>query len=231
MASIFDLHVHTTKGSMDSGISPQRLVDQARALGLSGVALTEHDKSWPPEDVQPLSEESGLVLVNAREWSTNMGHIIVIGMDPYVRNIMMIQDLHKAAQDHGAYMIMAHPFRYFPGPSNYLFGSNRSSSALPTEGLAGHPVFDMVDTLEVLNGGSTDRENQLAQAVASHMGKQGTGGSDGHAGSELGRYATAFQRDIRSQEDLLEELRAGRFYPVQRTAEGIYVPLAQAIAT
>ncbi len=210
---------------MDSGISPQRMIERARALGLSGVALTEHDKSWPPDEVEQLCRESGLLLINAKEWSTNMGHVIVIGPGLEAHPIMLVQELRKLALAQGAFMIMAHPFRYFPGPSNYLFGSNRISGTLSVGDLARHPAFELVDTLEVLNGGSTDRENQLAQALARHLGKQGTGGSDAHSLSELGRYATAFERDIRSQEELLEELQAGRFYPVQRTEDGLYLPL------
>jgi predicted metal-dependent phosphoesterase TrpH len=230
MSSIIDLHIHTSKGSMDSGLTPPRMVEQARALGLRGMALAEHDKTWPQEEVDSLCQESGLLIINAREWSTNLGHIIVLGLDPLVRNIMQVQQLHEVAQAQEAFMIMAHPFRYFPGPSNFLFGTNRNSGALTVEELARHPVFELVNTLEVLNAGSTEAENERAQAVAAYLGKRGTGGSDAHMTAEVGRYATAFERDIKTQAELLAELLAGRFYPVRRTADGVYEPLEQAIA-
>jgi hypothetical protein len=50
------------------------------------------------------------------------------------------------------------------------------------------------------------------------MGMPGTAGTDSHARSDIGRCATYFERDIETIEDLIEELRAGRFRPVDLTA-------------
>ena len=229
MGSVIDLHIHTVVGSMDSDISPRRLVEQAQAAGLTGVAVTEHLSLWPPEKVEELRRESGLFVVNAKEWSTDMGHIIVIGLDREVKNILRVQQLREAAQAQGAYMILAHPFRYFPGASNFLFGGNRNSEGLGIEELAQHSLFELVDAVEVLNGGCIARENDLALAVARHLGKAGTAGSDAHISSEIGRYATAFEREIGSEAELLAELWSGRFYPAQRSAGGDFLPLADAV--
>ena len=43
----------------------------------------------------------------------------------------------------------------------------------------------------------------------------GTGGSDAHSNNGLGKGATVFNGEIRSQADLLEALRAGDFFPVE----------------
>lgn len=229
MGTIIDLHVHTVVGSMDSDISPKRLAEAARAVGLTGVALTEHMSPWLPDEVDRFREESGLFVFTAREWSTDMGHIIVLGLDREVRGIVRVRDLHRACQENGGYMILCHPFRYFPGPSNYLFGGRRDVQELPPEALAEHPLFQMADAIEVLNGGCLERENALAQEVARVLGIPGVAGSDAHMPSEVGRFATVFEKELGSEEEMIAELRAGRFQPARRVQPGLFQPLEQTV--
>lgn len=224
------MHIHTIVGSMDSDISPKRLAEQAQTVGLTGVALTEHLHPWLPDEVEHFREESGLFVFNAREWSTEMGHVTTFGLPRDVRGIHRARDLRAACQEYGAYMVMCHPFRYFPGPSSLLFGTRRDQGALTLEELAEHPVFSLTDAIEVLNGGCIDRENALAREVANYLGKPQTGGSDAHMPLEVGRYATMFQKDLESEADMLTELHAGRFRPVRRAMPGAYETL-EAVAT
>ncbi len=229
MGSIVDLHIHTIVGSMDSDISPKRLAESAKAAGLTGVALTEHMSQWLPDEADRFRLESGLFVFNAREWSSDMGHIIVLGLDREVRGLARARDLRRACQENGAFMILCHPFRYFPGPSNFLFGGRRDAQELPLEVLAAHPLFDLVDAIEVLNGGCIERENALAQEVARSLGKPGVAGSDAHMPMEVGRYATMFERELGSEEHMLSELRAGRFQPARRLEPGVFEPLEQTV--
>ncbi len=231
MGTIIDMHIHTVVGSMDSDISPKRLGEQANAVGLTGVALTEHLNQWRPDEVEHFREQYGLFVFHAREWSTDMGHIVVLGLPSDVRGIHRARDLRAACQDHGAYMVLCHPFRYFPGPSNFLFGDRRDSQSLPVEELAEHPFFSLVDAVEVLNGGCIDRENRLAQDVATHLGMPRTGGSDAHMPQEVGRYATVFEKELESEEEMLAELHAGRFQPARRVTPGLFETLAEAVGS
>ncbi len=214
---------------MDSDISPKRLAESAKGAGLGGLALTEHMSQWLPDEVDHFRQESGLFVFNAREWSTDMGHIIVFGLDREVRGIARARDLRRACQENGAYMVLCHPFRYFPGPSNFLFGGRRDAQELSLEALAEHPLFELVDAIEVLNGGCIDRENALAQEVARVLRKPGVAGSDAHMPMEVGRYATVFEKNLESEEDMLAELRAGRFQPARRLEPGVYEPLEQTV--
>jgi predicted metal-dependent phosphoesterase TrpH len=229
MGTIIDLHIHTIVGSMDSDISPKRLAESAKAAGLTGVAFTEHMSQWLDDEVQRFREESGLFVFNAREWSTDMGHIIVLGLDREVRGIARARELRQTCLDYGAYMILCHPFRYFPGPSNFLFGGRRDAQELPVEELAEHPLFHLVDAIEVLNGGCVERENALAQEAARALGRPGVAGSDAHMPMEVGRYATLFEKELASEEEMLAELRAGRFQPARRIEPGVFEPLEQTV--
>jgi predicted metal-dependent phosphoesterase TrpH len=229
MGTIIDLHIHTMVGSMDSDISPRHLAESAKAAGLSGVGLTEHMTPWPDDEVERFRQESGLFAFTTREWSTEMGHIIVLGLDRGVRGITRARDLRRACEENGGYMVLCHPFRYFPGPSNRLFGSRRDSHELPPEALAEHPLFQMVDAIEVLNGGCIERENALAQEVARVVGKPGVAGSDAHMPMEVGRFATVFEKELASEEEMLAELRAGRFQPARRDKSGAFEVLEQSV--
>ncbi|TMG07766.1 MAG: hypothetical protein E6I02_05085, partial [Chloroflexi bacterium] len=57
MGTVVDMHVHTIVGSMDSDISPKRLGEQAQAVGLTGIALTEHLHQWPADEVEHFRQE------------------------------------------------------------------------------------------------------------------------------------------------------------------------------
>jgi len=231
MGSIIDMHIHTVTGSMDSDISPKRLGERAKEMGLSGVAITEHLHMWRDDEVAHFREEHGLFVFNAREWTTDMGHIGVFGLPPSIKGLRYASDLRKAVEDHGGFMVMNHPFRYFPGPSSLLFGHQREGQLLSIDELANHPVFSLVDAVEVLNGGCIERENNLAQEVAAHLRLPFVGGSDAHMPLEVGRYATIFEADITSESQMLQELRAGRFQAVKRTTPGSYEPLSATVSS
>lgn len=216
---------------MDSDISPKRLGEQAREVGLTGIALTEHLNQWRPDEVEHIRDEYGLFVFNAREWSTDMGHIGVFGLPAGIRGIHRVRDLRAACDDYGAYMVLCHPFRYFPGPSSLLFGNRRDGHQMALEELSEHPVFSLANAVEVLNGGCIDRENRLAQDVANLLAMPQTAGSDAHMPLELGRYATVFEKDLTNEAEMLDELRAGRFRPARRTMPGVYEPLEQTVGS
>src|SRR3990172_8740008 len=96
MGSVVDMHIHTVVGSMDSDISPKRLGEQARTVGLDGIAITEHLHQWRSDEVQHFREEHGLFVFNAREWSTDMGHIGVFGLPGDLKGIRYVSDLRRA---------------------------------------------------------------------------------------------------------------------------------------
>ena len=100
-------------------------------------------------------------------------------------------------------------------------------SAVGAEEAARLPVFQLVDAVEVANGGNTARENLFALRVARVLGKPGTGGSDAHSSQGVGIFTTVFERTLQSQEQMIEELRAGRFHPTQGLPQGKPVPVSE----
>ncbi|MBI2855427.1 MAG: PHP domain-containing protein [Chloroflexi bacterium] len=222
MTSIFDLHVHTNAGSPDSSLTPEELVTEARRLGLTGVMVAEHN-GWPRHLFEEFARGQDIVLVRALEVYTPLGHIIALGLDSHLTGpgggIDTIRTLRREVERAGGFMILAHPFRFLFDPpgvhtQNLLFEDPATVPSTAEEG-ASHPIFDLVDELEVVNGGNIEVENRFAQQVTRVLGRWGTGGSDAHSAQGLGKGATLFKGDIRNEGDLLEALRAGEFVPVE----------------
>ena len=67
-----------------------------------------------------------------------------------------------------------------------------------------------VTVVEVYNGGSA-KTNQIAQNMADELGYLGTGGSDAHIVSQIGKCATVFEEPIHTEADLVSALRSGKF--------------------
>ena len=76
MTSVFDLHVHTVKGSSDSSLSPEDLVSEALRLGLNGVCLTEHSGWRDLQEFKAFAARQELVVVHALEVDTVYGHVL-----------------------------------------------------------------------------------------------------------------------------------------------------------
>ena len=211
----FDLHVHTTRGSSDSSLSPQELVLEANSIGLDGVLLTEHSGGWTDEEIENVFCGSSLTIIPGLEVNTDMGHVIVIGMTSHIDGIHKIEFLRRAVDRVGGLLIAAHPFRNFfdqgPNNSNLLF-KNMSAQNLSPIDASKHPLFSYVDFIEVANGSNTDRENEFALSTANCLGKDGTGGSDAHSRHGIGKCATQFEREVTDISGLITELKLGRFY-------------------
>lgn len=233
MNSIFDLHVHTREGSRDSELAPEDLVEEARTLGLRGILLAEHE-GWQSAQFQGFARQQDLVLVHALEVYTDMGHVIALGLDGHRPHIRNVPELRRVVDEVGGFMIIAHPFRLFFGPHgritrNILFPDPLTMPQSPEEALD-HPVFRLVDEVEVVNAGNTEEENRFAQELAALRGRPGTGGSDAHSVHGIGRGATLFHGDIRNERDFLDALRAGAYTPLEGYNTGkvsFYGPLPE----
>jgi predicted metal-dependent phosphoesterase TrpH len=160
------------------------------------------------------------------EVSTDLGHILVLGLDRYVPGIRHAEELRRIVSEVGGYMIVSHPFRHYFDPVHFMRQGVEPFSMTP-EQAARLPVFELVDAVEVANGGNTARENLFALRVAQALGKPGTGGSDAHSSQGIGILTTVFEKTLESQEQMLEELRAGRFYAQQGLPQGQPVPVSE----
>ncbi len=211
--TILDMHVHTTAGASDSGLSPEDLAAEAKARGLTGVNITEHDRLWDTYKLAAYREEHApLFINNGMEVSTDLGHMIVVGLTQYVPGIRRAEELRRVLDDIGGFMAVAHPFRHWFDPVYFRKQGKEPFTMTPEQAAERMPVFQLVDAIEALNGANTPRENIFALKVAQVLGKPVTGGSDAHSRSGIGFYCTVLEQEVSTPAEFLAELKAGRFH-------------------
>ena len=217
--TIVDMHCHTTNGASDSALTPAELIEVAHRIGLTGVNVSEHDRVWDRYTLANFREESGMFVCPGMEVSTDLGHIIAVGLAEYLPGIRRATELRKALDSVGGFMIVAHPFRHWFDPVTFR-RNGKEPPVMTPENMAKLEIFGLVDAVEVLNGANTARENRFALEVANYIGKPGTGGSDAHSTSGVGIYTTVFEKQLTSLEEMLAELHARRFKPSLGLPEG-----------
>jgi predicted metal-dependent phosphoesterase TrpH len=203
-----DLHIHTSPRSACSYIEPLELIQEARRLKLDGICLTEHQVVWDSDDVDKLAREGGIKIFRGNEFTTNQGDILVFGFYKDIKELLIIQELREKVKAAGGFMIAAHPFRGFK-----TFGIGQLQ--MTVDQACKRKVLDFVDAVEIGNGNLSTDENDMARNVAEKRGLPGTGGSDAHRIDEIGKWITIFEKDIRNEIELVEELHAGRFTAVK----------------
>lgn len=221
--SVLDMHVHSAVASSDSTLDPHKLPGLGREAGLTGVNISEHDKMWDRHLRAAYRAEHTDFFVNfSMEVSTDLGHMIAIGLPAYVGGIRRAEKLREELDAVGGFLIVAHPFRHVFDNVTAMRKDAVPFELTPAEA-ARLPVFQLADAIEIANGCNTPRENYFAHEVARELGLPTTGGSDAHSESGIGYYATGFERELRSEAELLEELHAGRFQAIVRSADRAWV--------
>jgi len=206
---LIDLHTHTHPLSHDSLLSPDELIEAAKAASLDGVCLTEHDFFWDPAEAAALSKRHDFLVIPGIEVNTEDGHIVVFGLDRFVYGMHRLHELARLAEAAGAVMIAAHPYRrQLPFELRH---EGDWTHAL--ERAVGNPACSHVTAIETQNGRGSDRENAFSAEVATRLSLPAVAASDAHERKDIGRCATEFERKITGLGDLIEELKAGRFKP------------------
>lgn len=182
------------------------LVEQAKKIGLDGVCITEHDSFWKPERIERLARKHNFLVIGGAEVTTDCGEVLIFGLHDLPLDIARIEEIRERVDRAGGVIIAAHPFRGLAATT--AVNDNPSKLA---DSIAQQRIFQYVDELEALNGTSGVWERKLAWAVADCLQMKGTGGSDAHGITAVGACYTHFDREIRNEEDLIREIREGRF--------------------
>ena len=169
----FDLHIHS-EHSPDGCMSLDEIVSCARARGLQGVAVCDHDRAltetWDAPD---------FLLIPGIELSTDWGHLLGLFVTEQIeaRELDAAIDAVHAC---GGLAVMAHPFE-------------RSSDAQRLDA-----YLDRLDGIEVWNG-RADRKNPQANAMACALAQRAqkpvTAGSDAHLPEEIGNGVVTLEVD------------------------------------
>ncbi len=203
---LIDLHTHTLPWSDDSNLEILELIPLAKQAGLDAICLTEHDWFRDKDTLTRLSQEHDFLILPGVEINTEDGHFLVFGVDKYSFGMHHTEYLKRVVDEVGGAMVLVHPYR------RQLRDENDLEDAV--EQYRQNPFFHFVDIIEVLNGRATERENQFSQELCRRLGLKDAGGSDAHSISDMPSCATLFEREISNVEELISELKAGRFRAV-----------------
>jgi predicted metal-dependent phosphoesterase TrpH len=202
---ILDLHLHSER-SDDSRAPVEaylRILQRKREeRPLDGIVLTEHRQFDLHRDFRDLEDQYGFVILNAAEVETDYGHVLVYGVNEDILGRFDFANVRLPAQEVisevwrlGGVALPCHPGR-------------------PNVGLCAHyetrPHLEGVVAVEAINGGSKKGEDARVADLMQTHGYAGYGGSDAHLVSFVGICATEFDADVRTIDDLVRELRAGR---------------------
>jgi hypothetical protein len=208
----FDLHVHSFFSS-DAASSPEELIAAARARGLSGIAITDHDTCEAHNYLveNGLARTDGLpahgfLVVPGVEVSTADGHLLCIGtVLPDMRGKPAL-DVMRAIEDRGGVAIPSHPYDHW-------------RAGIREE------VLDQLNlkAIEVFNAAAKKEFNQQALAYAAGRGLSMTASSDAHHASAVAVSFTHFELDDLNLADLLRAIRKGG------TPEGHYLSMREAM--
>lgn len=206
---IVDLHTHS-EASDDSRAPVEaylRWLGRKRdVLPIDGIVLTEHRQWSAHADYRALEDRYGIRVLRGAEVETDYGHMLVFGVTDEIARRFDFADVRLPAQAvvtevarMGGIAVPCHPGR-------------------PTIGLCAHyegrPALEGIVAVEMVNGGSRRGEDErVAEFVARH-GYRACGGSDAHLVSLIGACATEFDRELRSEEELVSALRNGGYRPV-----------------
>ena len=215
---LIDLHAHTWPRSHDSILNPEDLISRAQAAGLDAVCFTEHDTVWDQASIDELRAKHDFLVLAGVEISTDDGHILAFGIDKYVFGMHRSHELAAHSEKVGGVLVAAHPYRrQMP-----WFSRNPDEYETALEKANQNPSYQYIAALEELNGRGSDKENEFSKRLCERMSLPGTGGTDSHAISDIGKCATHFDREIRDERELIEELKAGRFEAVDlRTGKSV----------
>lgn len=193
---IFDLHIHEAGHSADSKLNIEDLIRDAKAVGLDGVCITDHDDLGLRPLAEKLSIEHNMTIIVGVEIYTTDGDLLCYGIDEMPSERMSAKETIEYVHQRGGVCIAAHPYRH----------NNRGIKDLISE-------LDL-DAVEAFNGRTDLKSNQKALKLAKLKGLPVTGSSDAHSIGEIGNYATEFEQNIMCEADFITAIKSGGFKPI-----------------
>lgn len=217
---LIDLHAHTWPRSHDSVLNPDDLITRAKTAGLDAIVFTEHDTVWDFKSVEELRVKHDFLVLAGVEISTDDGHILAFGIDKYVFGMHRSRELASYVERAGGTLVAAHPYRrQMP-----WFSRSEEENQAALEKASRNPAYQYCVGLEEQNGRGSEKENDFSRRLCEMMNLPGTGGTDSHAISDVGKCATYFEAEIHDERELITALKSQKYHAVDlRTGDPIAV--------
>lgn len=190
-----ELHCHSSI-SYDGRDPVERLLEQAAAVGLDALAVTDHDEIDASLEAVDLADDYGLIGIPGLEVTSRAGHVLALGVRELVPEgqpfTETIEDIHAG----GGIAVIPHPFQ----KSRSGVGANVTDEELAS-----------ADAIEVYNSRLlTGRGNRRAREFAEAHGLPMTAGSDAHIAEMVGQAVTEIDATEPTAEAIVTAIREGR---------------------
>jgi hypothetical protein len=182
-----DLHVHT-KYSKDCFHSVAEAVKAAKAAGLKGIAITDHNSVGGLREAAKLSSKEFLVIPGI-EVSSRDGHILGLGISELIPRDLPAAKTVKLIREQGGIAIAAHPFGLV----------RKIGSVFKTR----------FDAIEVFNSRAYFISNGLARKFAERNRLPMIAGSDAHHPDEIGLAGVSMNCELKL-ETVLKTIKQGK---------------------
>ena len=168
-----DLHIHSER-SPDGRMTLREIAERARAAGLDGVAVCDHDRT-----LDEVPEFPDLLLIPGIEVSTEHGHLLGLFVKEPI-GTRKFEEAAAAIHAQGGLVVLAHPFEH-----------SRDAGRIA-------PIAALLDGVEVWNSRAERKiadANSLAEAFAREHGLRRFAGSDAHVPQEIGHGVTVVRAE------------------------------------
>jgi predicted metal-dependent phosphoesterase TrpH len=194
--AVLSVELHTHSALSHDGRDPvEALLARAEAVGLDGLAVTDHDAIEASLDAAARAEEYGLVGIPGMEVSTAAGHVLALGVRELVPAGLPFAETLDRIHDQGGIAVVPHPFQN----SRHGVASRIDRDELAT-----------ADAIEVYNSRLlTGIANYRARRFAAMRDLPMTAGSDAHIAEMVGRAVTDVAATERTAGAILDAVREG----------------------
>ena len=190
-----ELHTHSEL-SYDGRDPVELLLEQAEAVGLDALAVTDHDEIDASLEAAALAEEYGLIGIPGMEVSSAVGHVLALGVEELVPAGLSYDETLELIHEQDGIAVVPHPFQK------------------SRHGVAPHVTDEQLasaDAIEVYNSRLfTGRANRQAERFARHYELPMTAGSDAHIAEMVGQAVTEVDAHYNSAEGILDAVQDGR---------------------
>lgn len=212
----FRIDLHTHPFSHDSAVYDFRnFILRAKERGLDGLVATDHGSysaSERVEEYRKFALDNDFYLFRGMEVSTDIGHLLIYGVkdDSWMKcprkkggTKYLGRDLVGMLADEGAFIAAAHP--------------HNGKSILKCMSEEQVAEFLGIMALEMFKDGyRPERAKMVADSykkIARIRPINQIAGSDAHSVMQVGSAYTVFSREINNMDELVEELKSGKYHP------------------
>lgn len=204
-AMLFDLHIHTTLSSC-SQLTVEDAIARAKACGLDGICITDHNTMGVRHFLSEGIQANGLCVIFGMEYCTAQGDFLLFGPFETLQPHLPADVLLNIVDQSGGVAVAAHPFRKGRSIDRRIIDEGRCCA------------------IESLNGRNTPSENLAVEQWRQHFDLAECGGSDAHSLEEVATFATRFGGPVRTRSDLIHLLKNQSCQPEICMAAPAYVP-------